>query len=148
MTTYTPTDASVAVAWLKSCPSLAGVSVATTLAANTAWAGPTFAQVTESPLGVPPHPNFPSHNPRIIVNCWGKVKRWADAGDLAQLVRAETYRISSARIVQIAGYVDVRVMSVQTLSEPIRITGDPNSLSRYSITLGFEWCPTEVEVLL
>lgn len=147
MTSYTPSDALVACGWLKSCPTLIGVSVATTLAANTAWGGPTFVQVTESPLGIPPHPNFPSHNPRIIVGCWGKVKRWADAADLAQLVRAETYRISSSRVVHISGYVDVRVMSVQTLSEPIRITGDPNSLAHYSITLGFEWIPVEVPIL-
>lgn len=147
MTSYTPTDELVACAWLKTCPLLSGVSVATTLAAQTTWDGPTFIQVESSPLGVPPHPNFPSHNPRIMANCWARPKRYADAGDLAQLIRSETYRLSSARVLHINGYADVRIMSVQILEEPTRITGDPNSLARYSFPLHMEWIEIEVPIL-
>lgn len=147
---YTPSDEQVAVAWLKSCPTLSGVDVATSLAADASWTGSTFIQVTSSPLGVAPHPYFQSHNPRIIVSCWARPKHWNDAADTSQLVRSETYRVSSARTVTIPGegYYPIRVMAAQTLGEPVRITGDPNNFSRYDIAIGLEWIPSNVVQLL
>lgn len=140
-TLFACTDELVAIAWLKTVPELSNVPVATTLAAQANWGNsPTFLQVFSSSLTAP-SAYFPSHVSRILVSCWAKPKRWADAADLSQLVRAATYSQDSAREVamHVQGYSTAAVLSVQTLSEPVRVTGDTNQLARYDITIGMEW---------
>lgn len=146
---FIPSDEQVAIAWLKSCPSLSGIDVATSLAAEHSWTTSRFIQVTSAPLGLAPHPYVPFHNPRIIVSCWGKPKYWNDAADVVQLVRSETYRVSSARTVEIPveGFDSAKVKSVQALSEPVRVPNDPNNLTRYDIAIGFEWVEGHLSIL-
>jgi hypothetical protein len=150
--TLLATDEVVAVAWLKSVPTLDGYAIASTLAAETSWSPKTdgFLQVRVSPLGLLPHPYFPSHSPRIIVSCWARPKKWANAAQLAQKVRAATYEATSSREVSIppitdhgktvAVYPTVRVLAVQTLTEPTRVTGETSeSLARYDVSMFLEW---------
>lgn len=150
--TLLATDEAVAVAWLKSVGGLSGISVATTLASEENWGvrNDAFIQVRVSPLGTAPHPYFPSHSPRIIVSCWAQPKKWTNAAQVAQIVRAATYTSESAREVTIppikdhgnivAQYPAVRVLAVQLLSEPQRVPGETaESKARYDVPILLEW---------
>lgn len=144
----TPTDELVAWAWLKSAPLLDGIGCGTSLPQTNGksdvsrWGSNVFAQVTLSPLSPPPHPEFPSHTPRIVVSCWAAPKQWSDAADLAQQIRLETRRRwNGSRVVTLplSGYDTAKVLAVSYLAEPARITGDPNNFARFDIPLQFEW---------
>lgn len=146
---YLPTDELVAVAFLRDLPALADVPVATTLAAPEGEAVPSwqttgkrvYIQVTTAPLGPPPDPYFPSHRPRLVISCWALPKRWNDAGQIAQVIRAATYDTSlvNRTLLPADGYNPVYLMALEALAEPARITGDPNELARYDISLSLEW---------
>lgn len=137
------TDELVAAAWLKSASGLAGIDVGLSPVLLLAkWATGAFIHVSAAPLGLPPNPNYPIHNPRIIVHCWAAPKDFETAAITAQLVRAATYATDSARNVSmpVRGYNDATVIAVQTVAEPTRVDGpDPDSLARYDIPILMEW---------
>lgn len=135
----------VASAWLKLA--VPGVGVATRLpAADAAMRTAGFIRVV--PVGGSPDLYSPLRSPVVTAECWAapategssKVPT-ARANALAEAVIAATYDEALMDVVLDlgAGYPDVRVRTVQALSEPLESPDDPSNYGRFDVDLLLLW---------
>jgi hypothetical protein len=155
---FTCTSELVCLAWLKSSEGLEDIPAATNLPSEVAnWTTSVFIQVSTSPLGLPPHQNFPFRGPRFLLKCWGRTPKCLSAANqVAELIRSATYAFDAARVVEIPPvishgsvvntYDTATVILAQTMGEPSRVTGDPANLARYDIPILLEYYPTHITI--
>lgn len=144
MTTYVVTPEQVAVAWVKTVPTVPADKVATTLPADsTTWGSTGFVQV--SIVGGAPEPHVPLYRPIVQVDCWatnpGSAKPpWGRAGSLAQAIVWATYGHRYATPVSAGSdFQDALVLSVRPISEPRRIPDDEAGFARVQVDLELVW---------
>ena len=141
----------VCVAWLKSLPELAGIGVAASLPALSAWGGVSF--VTAGPsLGGIPNPYDPTRSPVIQVDCYAKSPNssrppWNVASQIAEAITDATYSASQNGILTIPGeYLSVKLFTAQPRSSPRRLYGDVEALARYSVDICLTYSPQNLVI--
>jgi len=139
----------VAIAFLKTVPGINALKIATVLPADkAAWAASGFIQVTA--VGGSPSMDLPQANPVLTVDCWANngdsaQAPWGKAANLAENIRYALYTNPTFFGKQVdpgSQFALVRVLSAWFITEPRRITGDPNAYARFSFDLTLVW--TEV----
>lgn len=143
MTTYVMTPEQVAVAWLKTLPTIPSDKVATSLPADsTVWGSTGFVQVTIA--GGSPASSVPLYRPVVQVDCWaattGSAKPpWGRAGSLAQAIVWATYRFRGQVVNLGTDFAVASLLSVRPLSEPRRIPDDEAGFARVQLDLELSW---------
>lgn len=143
MTTYVLTPEQVAVAWIKTLPTVPSDKVATSLPADsTVWGATGFVQVTVA--GGTPDGYVPLYRPVVQVDCWatnpGSDKPpWGRAGSLCQAIIWATYRMRGMVVDLGSDFAVASLLSVRPLGEPRRIPDDEAGFARVQVDLELSW---------
>jgi hypothetical protein len=138
-----PIDLTV-VAWLAGIAELSGVDVSTSMLSEVKGIG--FIRV--SLVGGAPDGAVPLRQGVVTCSCYARRMNsskpaWGQAAHIADTVLDACYGTNVARTVQPRGesgagsWPTVDVCSVRPMTEPRRITGDPDALARYDIDVEF-----------
>jgi hypothetical protein len=148
-----PNTEIVAVSWARRVPGIPDEGVATRLPSERSKVVDGF--VTVLAVGVAGSEiDVPLHRPVVTFSCWaanpneGSSKiPWPVAARMAeQLWESTFYPIFEGIKVQglvlpmyLDGYANARVLTVNAVSEPVRVPDDPSNFARFDVDLELNW---------
>lgn len=148
-TALRPTTDLVGIAWLRLVPGLPAQQINTALPKDVSVLR-TVGFVRVAVVGGSPNLEVPLRRPVLSVECWAAPAEgsqkvpWGRASNLAENVLAATYdRSLMGRLVDLtpwdADYLPARVLTVNALSEPTRVEGDPSGFARFDLDVELNW---------
>lgn len=112
------------------------------------WPGKTFVSIMT--VGGSSDIMSPEYVPTYQIDCWSRPENqgsnppWNVANQLAEVIRWEQYQMSTSKILTLPGaYPAVRIVDVTVVSEPVRVSGDPLGLARYTLDVSLTFVPED-----